>query len=203
MNNGKNIVAAFDFDGTITYCDTLIPFLLYVGGKVKFAEKLIKLIPQYIRYKRGKLTNERTKEAFLSSFLKGYEYRKLQFLGEKFTSSILTRLVRKKMIQKIIWHQGQGHQCVLVSASLNVYLDAWAQLHGLAVISSRLEIDHQGLVTGKLQGRNCYGREKARRLTRWLGKHKCDYLYAYGDSSGDFEMLQMADSRIYRGKTIG
>ncbi len=32
MNNAKTIIAAFDFDGTLTYIDSLIPFILFVKG---------------------------------------------------------------------------------------------------------------------------------------------------------------------------
>ena len=202
MKTEKMKIAAFDFDGTITYCDSFIPFLIYVSGPINFVRKMIKLLPKYFSYKIGKMTNESAKEAFLCTFFTGYEYSQLQSIGKTYAESILPRVVRKKMLKKIIWHQEQGHKCVLVSASLNVYLDYWARFHGMEVISTRLEIDRQGMITGKLQEKNCFGKEKERCLKEWLGNRPCDILYAYGDSIGDLEMLQMATSKIFRGKEV-
>lgn len=203
MIKEKNVVAAFDFDGTITYCDTFIPFLLFVTGKVEFAKRLILLIPKYLAYKFGRTSNQAAKEAFITAFLKGFEYARLRSIAEVFSTSVLQRLCRRQIIQRISWHKSQGHGCVLVSASLDVYLTAWARSHGIdEVISSQLEIDTDGIVTGKLKGENCYGAEKALRLKEWLLARNIDYLYAYGDSRGDVEMLQMADTSWFKGKPL-
>ena len=66
-----------------------------------------------------------------------------------------------------------------------------------AVIATRLETDGVGRVTGRYDGGNCYGAEKARRLRALLGEAAVE-LYAYGDSRGDREMLAMADHAYYR-----
>ena len=60
------------------------------------------------------------------------------------------------------------------------------------VISCSLETDPAGLVTGRLLGGNVRGPEKANRLRAWLGGDSVE-LWAYGDSSGDDELLAMAD----------
>jgi HAD superfamily hydrolase (TIGR01490 family) len=196
-------VAAFDFDGTITYCDTLIPFLAFVVGKVGFVCRLLLLTPRYLAFKCGRLSNHDAKEAFLRVFLKGSAYGSLQSAGDSFAMSVLPRLVRRQMLGRIAWHKSQGHVCILVSASLDVYLEAWGRRNGFdAVISSQLEIDPQGIVTGRLAGPNCYGSEKARRLNTWLRDKSLARLYAYGDSRGDFEMLGLADNRWYKGKPL-
>ncbi len=98
---------------------------------------------------------------------------------------------------RLHWHQRQGHRCVLVSASMDIYLKPWAAAAGFDdVVCSTLEF-HDGRVTGRLAGGNCYGDEKARRLAQLLGEQ--DYtLYAYGDSRGDKELLAMADYGYYR-----
>lgn len=196
-------VAAFDFDGTITYCDTLIPYLVFVAGKLSFAKRLAPLIPQYLAYKCGRISNQVAKEAFLSAYLKGLSYAQMQSLGEEFSKAVLPKLVRSQMSARISWHKSQRHTCILVSASLDVYLKAWALLNGFdGVISSQLETDSQGFITGKINGRNCYGEEKARRLKDWLSTRKIGCLYGYGDSRGDLAMLQVADVKWYKGKPL-
>ena len=50
---------------------------------------------------------------------------------------------------------------VLVSANLGVYLRYWARLHKLDyVIATELDINERNRITGRLQTRNCYGKEK-------------------------------------------
>ena len=85
-------------------------------------------------------------------------------------------------------------ECVLISASIDAYLDPWSKLAGFDhVICSRLETTPAGNVTGRLVGLNCWGPEKVRRLEELFGPLKKYTLYAYGDSRGDKELLAGAD----------
>jgi phosphoserine phosphatase len=65
------------------------------------------------------------------------------------------------------------------------------------VIGSRLGIADT-VHTGDLALPNCYGAEKSRRLSDLLGEREAYTLYAYGDSTGDRELLAMADFAYYR-----
>jgi HAD superfamily phosphoserine phosphatase-like hydrolase len=84
---------------------------------------------------------------------------------------------------------------VLVSASPDVYLRDWAAAHGVAdVLCTALEHDAGGRMTGRLQGRNCYGEEKVRRIRAWLQDRAIPArTYAYGDTRGDLPMLHFVD----------
>ena len=57
---------------------------------------------------------------------------------------------------------------------------------------SKEEVD--GILTGKLSGKNCRGGEKASRVQNWCegaGMSADDLVYAYGDSSGDVQLLEL------------
>jgi phosphatidylglycerophosphatase C len=58
-----------------------------------------------------------------------------------------------------------------------------------------LERGRNGRLTGRLVGANCRGAEKARRTREWLRANGLAgaELWAYGDSSGDDELLALAD----------
>jgi phosphatidylglycerophosphatase C len=84
---------------------------------------------------------------------------------------------------------------VLMSASPEVYLGPLGRHMGVdAVLASGLEVGADGRLTGRLAGRNCRGAEKV----AWPGTEPTDgtYLYAYGDSDGDRELLARADIRV-------
>ena len=55
--------------------------------------------------------------------------------------------------------------------------------------------------SGRLDGPNCRGPEKVRRLREWFDRQGLDRadltLWAYGDSSGDRELLAWADHPVW------
>lgn len=200
MNKNKTIVAAFDFDGTITTRDSLLPFLIHSTGYLKALSKLTTLSPEYLRYICNLSSRQKTKEITLTSFFGGVELQQLQKLGEAYAASnMLNHLITPQAKKRIAWHQAQNHLCVLISASIDVYLEPWRKSAGFDhLICSQLEVTPEKKVTGKLQGLNCWGPEKARRLKELLGQKENYTLYAYGDSRGDKELLEMADYPFYR-----
>jgi HAD superfamily hydrolase (TIGR01490 family) len=201
MNQENLIVAAFDFDGTITYRDSFIPFLMYAAGKWRFAKGLWQVVPRYLSFKCGRINNQQAKEDFIRVYLGGISQEELRRIGERFAAEALPKMVRPEMAEKIRWHSSEGHICVLISASLDVYLEPWARKMGFdAVLSSRLFLDSRACVTGCLEGNNCYGAEKVARLKKWLGSRRADFLYAYGDSRGDSELIMLADEGYLKGK---
>ena len=195
----KPIVAAFDFDGTLTRRDTLFPFLLYLVGPAVFARHMLVLSPVLAAYGLRLMRNDVAKEKVLARFLRGMNIDALQEKATQFALKKLPQLLRKEAMQRLAWHKKQGHRCVVISASLELYVQPWAIKAGFDdVIASHLETQADGLISGNLAGKNCYGSEKIRRLEALLGSASGYTLYAYGDSRGDRELLAAADHAYYR-----
>ena len=192
------IVAAFDFDGTLTRKDSLMPFLRMVAGPWGFLWGLLRTSPILAGYAFKRIPNWKAKEAVLTHFLAGLTTEQLQSLGQRFAIQKIPKLLNPEAIDCLHWHQSQGHRTILVSASLEAYLVPFAQSMGINhVLGSRLA-EHSGRLTGKLAGQNCYGPEKVKRLQRLLGNLEGFCLYAYGDSLGDRELLEAATFPHYR-----
>jgi phosphatidylglycerophosphatase C len=199
MANSKRVVAAFDFDGTLTTRDSLIPFLYHHAGPLGFIAAMARSAPVLAGYGLGMLRNVIAKERLLKNFLNGTPLSALRQSGDKFARSGLPKLVRADALQRMRWHQAQGHYVVVISASLDLYLQPWATAMGIEnVLCSSLESDRAGRVSGRLAGGNCFGPEKLRRLSDSLGNRSGYILYAYGDSRGDRELLASADYAFYR-----
>ena len=50
-----------------------------------------------------------------------------------------------------------------------------------------------GIVTGRFLTPNCCGRQKVERLLELFPRRQSYKLYAYGDSKGDNDLLELAD----------
>lgn len=199
-NPPKAIVAAFDFDGTITTRDSFVELIRFIQGDVKFVLGIIPEIPFFILYLFGFFSRQQIKERLLTRFFKGTPYDKFQSDCATFAESRLNNIVRPEALERIKWHLTQRHRLILISANLNIYLSPWAKSHGFeAAICSRVAFE-QGFVTGKLEGTNCWGQEKATCLLNYLGPKETFILYAYGDSRGDRELLTLSDFAFYVSK---
>ena len=89
----------------------------------------------------------------------------------------------------------------MVSASLDSWVKEWCLKQGIETICSILETKN-GIITGKLGRGDCNGIEKAKRIREKFELEEYDKVIAYGDSSGDKEMLDLADIAYYRWKEV-
>lgn len=191
------VIAAFDFDGTLTTKDSLLPFLVHLNGWPRTLLKMAKIAPSLIGFSLGKVERQDVKEAILTEFLSELSLATVKREAEIYSKGKLDTFLNPKMIERLKWHQDQGHQCVIVSASIDLYLIPWAIRYRLdKVISSQLEIKGD-FITGRLKDQNCWGPEKVRRLLEVVGPKNTFYLYAYGDSRGDQELLELADQSFF------
>ena len=53
-------------------------------------------------------------------------------------------------------------------------------------------------ITGKTFKKNCHDPEKVKRIRELYNLSDYKYIYAYGNSRGDHEMLDIADERHYK-----
>ncbi len=125
--SGKPVVAAFDFDGTLTRRDTLLPFLRYLLGDAQVVRHALMLSPTLAGYGLGLVSNSIAKERVFVQCLSGMRTDVLQREGERFASYVLPGLLRHETLQRLEWHRQQGHRCVVISASLDIYVRPWAR----------------------------------------------------------------------------
>lgn len=195
-------IAAFDFDGTLTRRDTLLPFLARACGPRVLGRTVRRIAPTAVRARARRLPAElhhrdATKAALLQDLFAGRHGEWLQAEGREYATTLGAKL-RPEMVEQVQWHREAGHELVIVSASLQTYLDPFAASYGFDhVIAVELEVDDDGVLTGQMAGPNVRGPEKAVRLRRWLGDELPEMMWAYGNSSGDTELLEMADVPVW------
>ncbi|WP_148571065.1 HAD-IB family hydrolase [Aliarcobacter cryaerophilus] len=190
-------IAFFDFDGTITTDDSLLKFIRFVVGDRRFLLGLVVLSPMLVLYKLKLIPNYKAKQYMLSWFFKGMSEDAFFKVANEYSLVHIDKILRLKAIEKINWHKNQGHKVVVVSASIDCWLRPWCEKNGLELIATKLEIKDD-IVTGKLLSKNCYGVEKVNRIKELYDLENFDYIYAYGDSSGDKQMLELAHEKFYK-----
>jgi phosphatidylglycerophosphatase C len=119
--------------------------------------------------------------------------------GAEFAREVARSRLREDTIARLRRHRQLGHTVVLASASLDAYLVPLGALLDVDdVLCTRLERGADGLLTGRLDGANCRGPEKARRIRAFLAGRGLEdaELWAYGDSPDDDAFLAEADHPV-------
>jgi len=122
---------------------------------------------------------------------------KIILSGNAFSKNILPGLIRKKALEAILSHQHNQVEVVIVTASSEYWLKKWCDEFGILLISTNLLVEN-GKITGKINGLNCHGIEKVKRIKSLFELHKYENIYCYGDTQGDFPMLKLGTKSHYK-----
>ncbi|HYY59877.1 MAG TPA: HAD-IB family hydrolase, partial [Burkholderiales bacterium] len=195
----NRVVAVFDLDGTLTSRDTLFPFLRLLVGTPAFLARLPLVAVVLAAMALHLVTRRRAKELVLALFLRGCSRAELELRGERFAREHLPGMLRAQAEARLRWHLTSGHHCVLLTASPACYAVPFARAIGFHdVAATELEYDERNCATGHLDGENCHGGEKVRRLEALLGDLAALTLHGYGDSAGDRAFLTRCSEAHYR-----
>jgi phosphatidylglycerophosphatase C len=199
---GDRSIVAFDFDGTLTTRDSFTAFLAWKAGPWGYFTGLLLLAPHILAYglhrDRGRL-----KAAAAARFLGGISAESLAADAERYAVTYAQSMLRPDAIQAWRNWRGQGAFMVIVTASPDTTVQPFARGLGAdLLIGTQLAVSDDGKITGRFETPNCRGPEKVKRLREALGDDLV-LAAAYGDTSGDREMLRLADikgNRMFKGR---
>lgn len=185
-------IAAFDFDGTILRGDAVLAYLVEAGGKTRAARALVANVPGFVRIKLGSGDRNHTKARLVRSCLGGVSVEHATVIAERFVDSLTPDRLFASTMDRVAWHKDQGHECVIVSASLALYIDEFARRHGFdTALCTRLR-SQDSVLTGELDGPNVRADAKARLLRAHLAGDEAE-IWGYGNSPDDDAMLAMSN----------
>lgn len=193
----KKRIAFFDFDGTITTQDTLLEIIKYYKGNFRFYFGFALNAPFIAAWKAGLISNQAAKERVLSYFFKGTSEHDFQQRCDDFGSACIPALLRPKAVLEIEKLKAAGFDIVIVSASAENWIAAWCRENNLQLEGTKLAVKN-GLLTGKIVGANCHGKEKVNRIQAAFDLSAYDEIYCYGDTNGDKPMLELATVSFYK-----
>ena len=181
----------FDFDGTLTYKDTMFLYLQFYDAS-KFRIQFIKHIPLFILLKMNLLEADKVKRSFVSSVLKGQTKSKIEKKSQQFFDQYYPEIFRENALDFIKNIDHSQTDCYIVSASLDIWVRPFAEKFGMKLLATQAAFENN-IFTGKFVGKNCNGLEKVNRIKEAINEKKYDKTIAFGDTSGDQEMLDWAD----------
>jgi HAD superfamily hydrolase (TIGR01490 family) len=193
----KKKLVLSDFDGTITTKDTLLEFIRYYHGTAKFLLGFAILSPIIGLHIFKIIPNWKAKQFVLIWFFKNESLEHFTSKCKDFTEKIIPSLLRPQALVAIQNHKQNNDEVVVISASAENWVAPWCKVLALPCIATRLEVVN-GKLTGKIEEKNCYGEEKVSRLLRQYKLEDFVSVTAYGDSSGDKQMLAIAQEKFYK-----
>ena len=198
--NDDRPIAAFDFDGTLTVRDSFTAFLRWRAGRGRYALGTAKLGPAALRYLIDR-DRGRIKAAAARVFLYGVPRTELEAAAREFAARQADALFRPDALAAWRDWRSKGARLVIVTASPTVVVRPFAEiLQADDLLGTELAYDSQDRVAGAFTTPNCRGPEKVVRLEARFGPG-LRLAAAYGDTSGDREMLAIAETAGYRAFT--
>ena len=186
----------FDFDGTLTYKDTMFLYLKFYNTS-KFRMQFIKHIPLFTLLKLNLLDAEKVKKSFISSILKGQSKAKIEKKSQEFFERYYPEIFRENALDFIKNIDYSQTDCYVVSASLDIWVKPFAEKFKMNLIATKAEFKND-IFTGNFVGKNCNGLEKVNRIKEEISDKKYDKTIAFGDTSGDQQMLDWANEGQYK-----
>ncbi len=186
----------FDFDGTITYRDTMFLFLnFYNPSRFKF--QFIKHIPIFILLKFKLVQAEKAKRSFIASILKGQTKQKIQEKAQQFFDRYYPEIIRENALEFIANIDRTQIDSYIVTASLDIWVKPFAEKFNMKLLATQAEFKND-IFTGEFIGENCNGLEKVERIKKAVYDKRYDKMIAFGDTLGDEEMLSWADEGQFK-----
>ena len=198
------VIAAFDFDGTLTKRDTLMPFLARGLGWPRLMLALVVCSPWLAAFALCLVSNHVAKQKLLLVTLKNRTTTETDNWTNRWLAHDFSGQLQSWTMARLAEHQKAGHCCVMVSASPDIYLKRVSQQLGFdALLCTEMAV-MSGQLTGLMKTPNCHGEQKVLRLKAWMAERygaaaAGAVVHAYGDTSGDKPMLRLAAYAFYRG----
>ncbi len=188
-------LAIFDIDYTITKKETLMEFFKYA---VKQDIRNIRFLPRALfsglMYLLKVYNEKEVKEHFLK-FIDKINEKDLAILVKKFYEEKLSTILYKDALNMMKKLKKEGYDIYLISASPEFYINEFYAIDEVdKIIGSRFSFK-DGIFTRTMDGENCKGEEKVKRLKKFLEDENIDVdfkeSYMFSDSLSDEPLLRL------------
>lgn len=186
-------IAIFDLDRTLTRRDTLLPYIAsFLAGRPHRWLRLWRLPLDFACFALGRVDRDGLKERVIAACFKGASRDEIARCTDVFVAGLCRTGFRTDARSAVERHRERGDKLVLLSASVDLYVEAIASRLGFAECICTGTNWHGGRLSGGFSTPNRRGDEKARVIREMLSRHS-GQVTAYADSRSDLDHLVLAD----------
>ena len=188
-------LVVFDLDGTITYRDTLLPYVSgYLARARRSRLRMLAVVPTLAAFVSGRADHGAVKAAFIRGTLGGATREQLAAWTHEFVPWVLEHGCSAGALAAIRSHREAGDLLVLMSASTDLYVPQMGRALGFSeIICTGVAFDAAGRLDGALITPNRRGLEKVRCFQALQQRHPDLQSVAYGNAGSDLAHLKLAD----------
>ena len=189
----SQVAAFFDFDGTVIDGYSAVALLKdrLLHGEIGLTEAL-RLSSAALEALAGQGQVEDFMTVGVAAFA-GRDMSDLAQMGEKLARSTLGGSLFPTAVERITWHQNQGHLVVIASSALPFQVEPLARELGIEQVLCTQLGENDGVCTGEVAGEMLWGKTKALAVQDFSALHgialDASYGYANGDEDIDFLSL--------------
>jgi len=188
-------LVVFDLDGTITYRDTLLPYVTgYLARSGRSRLRMARLLPTLAAFAVGAADHGAVKSSFIKSTLGGATRAQLASWSDEFVPALIARGCSVGALGMVKAHREAADLLVLMSASTDLYVPQIGEALGFhEVICTGIAFTAAGELDGALTTPNRRGAEKVRCFEALKQQHPGLQTVAYGNAGSDLAHLALAD----------
>ncbi|MDO3411178.1 HAD family hydrolase [Saccharibacillus sp. CPCC 101409] len=197
-------LAIFDLDKTVIDSDSMFQFVRYaIRRSPAQLLRLPAIAAHTLLFKLGLLSVESAKRSYFHAIATMTE-RDL----ERFYEQVLSRSIYPQAAEEMRKRKQEGCHVLLVTASPHAYAKFFGSLPEVdGVIGTLLAPGADGCgYTSTIEGRNCKGQEKVRRIRRYLEERglEIDFVRscAYSDSLSDLPVMELAARKYFINRRV-
>jgi len=195
-------IAIFDLDGTLTWSDTLLPYLAGYALGHPSRLRILWRLPTAIAGYLGSPDRGLLKSRAIRAVMGGDRRSTVEAWTAAFVGSLKRRRVfRPEALAAVEAHRAAGSHLVLLSASPDLYVPAIGRLLGFertlcTEVEWRHGVSEEDRLDGALRTPNRRDEEKSRCLAWLRTEHPGLPVVAYGNSRSDIPHLREADRAL-------
>ena len=190
-------VALFDLDGTLTWRDTLLPYLL--GFLLRRPWRIVRLwgAPHALYRYWSDRDHGALKSAMIRMIMGGAPRHLVEAWSDQFVAELKPKhRLRPLALAVIDAHRSAGDHLVLMSASPDLYVPRIGKLLGFERTVCTELVWSGEVLDGRLLSANRRGEEKSRCLALLRQQYPGAPVIAYGNSTTDLDHMREADRAL-------
>ncbi|GAB4337679.1 MAG: HAD-IB family hydrolase [Calditrichia bacterium] len=192
-------IAIFDFDGTITDRDTIVPFFLFWIRLTSNIRGLFSLLLFGSFVKLRLMDTQLFKRKIYSILFNGVNRTVLVKASNSFYHRFVKQHLRKEILDLIKKYNADGYRLIVLSANFKFVIEPFCREFGMEcwAIDGIAEGD---VMTGELEGAFYHGKEKLRIAEARLAEDELENTIAFGDAPSDIYLLKRVKEGIWVGQ---